>query len=250
VKIAVCMKQVPDTEAKIKVSGDGKSVDLEGVELVVNPYDEFAVEEALKTKEKVGEGEVVIVCYGQSKASTSIRTCLAMGADRAVFLKDDSPRQDPTAVATALAQVLKEIGPDLILFGKQAVDDDNAQVGPMVAELLGMPSVTAISKFDLEGMSAKVEREVEGGTEVWEVTLPAVVTAHKGLNEPRYASLKGIMAAKKKPIEEKEPVLGEDRSTIEKFEAPPEREGGKIVGEGKEAVAELVRLLKEEAKIL
>ena len=186
-KIVVCMKQVPDTEAKIKIAPDNKAVDVEGIELVVNPYDEFAVEEALKIKENLGEGEVFIVCYGPAKASTSIRTCLAMGADKAVFLKDDSPRQDPVVIAEALAAAVKEIGPDLILFGKQAVDNDNSQVGPMVAEFLNLPSVTAISKVELSGTTAKVEREVEGGTEVWTVALPAVLTAHKGLNEPRYA---------------------------------------------------------------
>ncbi len=173
-----------------------------------------------------------------------------MGADRGVLLKADRIPADALAVAQALAAELKDGGYDLVLFGKMAVDDYNHGVGPMVAELLGLPCVTAISKLELEGGKGVAEREIEGGVEVVEFALPAVLTAEKGLNTPRYPALKGIMAAKKKPIEVKPAALGEARVAVTALALPPDRKAGRIVGEGPDAVTELVRLLRTEAKVL
>jgi electron transfer flavoprotein beta subunit len=248
-KQVVCVKQVPDTETRVKVGPDGKGLDPAGVTWVLNPYDEFAVEEALRQREKQGEGEVIAISLGGPGVQTTLRSALALGADRAIHLRAEGA-SDPLAVARALAAELKGLGADLVWFGKQAVDDDQAQVGPMVAELLELPCATAIATLTLEGGRARVEREVEGGREVVELELPAVLTADKGLNEPRYASLKGIMAAKKKPIEEKPAALGEPRLEILALELPAPRKAGRVVGQGAAAVAELVRLLREEAKAL
>jgi len=241
-KQVVCVKQVPDTETRVKVGPDGKGLDPAGVTWVLNPYDEFAVEEALRQREKQGEGEVIAISLGGPGVQTTLRNALALGADRAIHLRADGT-SEPLAVARALAA-------ELVWFGKQAVDDDQAQVGPMVAELLELPCATAISTLALEGGRARVEREIEGGREVVELELPAVLTADKGLNEPRYASLKGIMAAKKKPIEEKPASLGEPRLEILALELPAPRKAGRVVGQGVGAVDELVRLLREEAKAL
>ncbi len=246
----VCIKQVADTETRVKVGSDGKTLDPAGVSWILNPYDEFALEQALQIKEKLGAGEVVVMSLGGARVLTTLRNALAMGADRAVHLKTDVPQPDPLAVARALAGELKAMRPQLIWLGKQAVDDDQAQAGPMVAELLGHPCVSVVARMELEGSKATVEREIEGGREVVEVSLPAVFTADKGLNEPRYASLKGIMAAKKKPIEEKTAALGEPALEIVAMAMPKARAAGRVVGSGAGAVAELVRLLREEAKVI
>jgi len=249
-KLIVCIKQVPDTETRIKIGPDNRSIDLTDVNFVVNPYDEYAIEEALRIKERLGEGEVTVISLGPERTTSAIRTALAMGADNAVLLKTEDQPVDPYSTAQALADVLRGMEYDLILFGKQAVDDDNAQVGPMVAELLGLPCVTVVTKLEISDGKIRAQREVEGGLEVVEAPLPAVITAQKDLNEPRYTSLRGIMMAKKKTIEEREPSLPDSKIKILKMEYPPAREAGKIVGEGKEAVPELVRLLREEAKVI
>ena len=249
-KIAVCVKRVPDTEARVKIGVGGKAVDETGVKFVLNPYDEFAVEEALRRKEQAGTGEVVIVCLGPAAAQETIRTALAMGADRGVLLQADAIPADGFEVAKALAAELRPGGYDLILFGKMAVDDYNQQVGPMVAELLDLPCVTSIVHLDLTAGAGVAEREIEGGVEVVEFPLPAVLTAEKGLNEPRFPALKGIMAAKKKPLETKPVALGAGGVEVVALTTPAERTAGKIVGEGAAAVPELVRLLREEAKVI
>ncbi len=249
-KIAVCIKRVPDSETRVKISSDGKSLDEAGVKFILNPYDEFAVEEALRRKEREGAGEVVIVSLGPVAAQETIRSALAMGADRGVLLQADSIPADGLEVAKALAGELKDGGYDLILFGKMAIDDYNHQVGPMVAELLGLPCVTAVAHLEIEGGKGIADREIEGGVEVVEFPLPAVLTTDKGLNEPRYPALKGIMAAKKKPLDAKPTPLGVGGLEILAMTPPPERKEGRIVGEGAAAVAELVRLLREEAKVL
>ena len=194
----VCVKQVPDTETRVKVAADGRNLDPAGVTWVLNPYDEYAVEQALRVRDQQGGGEVVAVSVGGAGVQSALRNVLALGADRAIHLRTDATAPDPLSLARALAAELRGLGAGLVWFGKQAVDDDQAQVGPMTAELLGLPCATVAAAFALEGEKATVEREIEGGREVVELTLPAVVTAEKGLNEPRYASLKGIMAAKKK----------------------------------------------------
>jgi electron transfer flavoprotein beta subunit len=250
VKIAVCIKRVPDTETRVKPAADGKSLDEAGVKFILNPYDEFAVEEALQRKEKAGAGEVVVYCVGPAAGQETIRTALAMGADRGVLLQADRIPADGLEVANALAAELKSGAYDLVLFGKMAVDDYNHQVGPMVAQLLDLPCVTAVSHLTIEGTSGTAEREIEGGVEVVTFPLPAVVTAEKGLNEPRYPALKGIMAAKKKPLEVKPVTFGAGGVEVIAMTQPAERAAGRIVGEGAAAVPELVRLLREEAKVL
>src|SRR5690349_8699960 len=238
----VCVKQVADTETRVKVGADGKSLDPAGVTWILNPYDEFAVEQALRVRGKAGAGEVVVISMGGAGVATTLRNALAMGADRAIHLKSEAAA-DSLSVARALAAEVGALAPRLVWLGKQAVDDDAAQVGPMLAELLRVPAVTAIATFELDGEKATVEREIEGGREVVEVQLPALFTADKGLNEPRYASLKGIMAAKKKPIEEKPAALGESGLDVVSLALPPVRSAGRVVGQGLDGVAELVRVL-------
>jgi electron transfer flavoprotein beta subunit len=245
----VCIKQVPDTETRIKVASDGRSIDPGGVTWIMNPYDEFAVEQALLIKEKLGAGEVIVASLGGPGVQTTLRNALAMGADRAIHLRIDAAL-DPLGVARALAAEIRPLGAAIVWFGKQAVDDDAAQVGPMVAELLGVPCVTSIATFQLDGTTARVEREVEGGREVIEAALPAVFTTDKGLNQPRYASLKGIMAAKKKPIDDRPVAAAAAALEVVALELPPPRKAGRVVGEGPGAVRELVKALREEAQVI
>jgi len=249
-KIAVCIKRVPDSETRVKIAADGKSLDEAGVKFVLNPYDEFAVEEALRRKEKAGAGEVAVFCLGPAAAQETIRTALAMGADRGVLLSVDKIPADPLESAKVLAAELKSSSWDLILFGRMAIDDYNTQVGTLVAELLDLPCVSAVSHLDIEGTKGVAEREIEGGIEVVDFPLPAVLTTDKGLNEPRYPALKGIMAAKKKPLDIKPVQPGAGTLEIAALTPPPARKEGRIVGEGAGAVGELVRLLREEAKVL
>ena len=249
-KIAVCIKRVPDTETKVRIGGSGTAIDEAGVKFILNPYDEYAVEEALQRKEKAGAGEVVVISLGPDAAQETMRTALAMGCDRGVLLKADAIPADGLAVAKALAAELRDGGYDLVLFGKMAVDDYNHQVGIMVAELLGLPAVTAAVKLGIADGKVVAERETEGGIEVLECALPAVVTCDKGLNTPRYPALKGIMAAKKKTVDVKPAALGNVRLSVTSLAMPPERKAGRIVGEGPDAVSELVRVLRQEAKVL
>lgn len=247
-KIAVCVSHVPDTAAKINITGDGKGIDQTGVTYVVNPYDEFAIEEALKTKEKSG-GDTVAISLGGDANKETLRKALAMGIDNAVLLKDDSYR-DSLSVAKALAEEIKSQNAELVFFGKQSVDFDNSVVGQMVAELLGYNCISVVVDFKLEGNKVIAEREIEGGKEVVETLLPAIITAQKGLNEPRYASLKGIMAAKKKVIEEKPAANAANFVDVVTMKRPAPKQAGKIVGTDATAVPELIRLLHEEAKVI
>ncbi len=247
--ISVCVKRVPDTETRIRVGGDGTSIDPGGVKYVVSPYDEFAVEAALRLKEAQGAGEVVTVSLGDEAGQDVLRTTLAMGADRAVLLKGEVT-PDGLATAKALAAELEGHDAPLVLLGVKAADDDQQQVGPMLATLMGRPCATAVSSFQVEGDTVRCRREVEGGTELVELPLPAVLTITKGEYEPRYASLKGIMAAKKKPLEIRDAAAAPSRIRVESMELPPERSAGRIVGEGPDAVPELVRILREEANVL
>ena len=245
----MCVKRVPDSATRVKIGSDGKSIDPSGVKYVLNPYDEFALEEAIRLKEEAGEGSVTVITLGPEEAVETLRQALAMGADDAVLLKaDGSP--DGLAVARALAGEIEGREFDLLFFGKQAIDDDNMQVPLMVAELLEIPCATVVVDVEVGDGAVRVRREVEGGHESVEMSLPAAIGAQKGLNEPRYASLKGIMAAKKKPLEEKEVELAEPRVTLLGLEEPPPPKAGEIVGEGPEAVPELVRKLREEAGVL
>ena len=257
-KIVVCVKYVPDTAIKMKIAGDGKAVDLTGVAYVVNPYDEFAVEEALKIKEKLG-GEVIVVGAGAEAATQGLRTCLAMGADSAVLVKDDGlENADSFVTGTVLAKVCRTLAPDLIIFGKHAIGVDNGQVPSVVAEQLDIPQVSVVTKLEITEKAFSAERDIEGAQEVIEGSLPVVITAQKGLNTPRLASLKGIMAAKKKTITIQSPSdLGltadelKPRVAVELITMPPSRPPGKILkGEVAETVPQLVKLLHEEAKVI
>lgn len=248
-QIAVCLKRVPDTTTKIVIGADGKSIDEAGVKFVANPYDEFALEEALKLKEQAGTGETVVYSLGGDAAQETIRTGLAMGIDRGVLLRS-AGSADGLEVARALAVELRGSSFDLILFGKMAVDDYNHQVGPMVAELLGVPCITSVAHLKIENGMVEAEREIEGGIEVATCSLPAVLTCEKGLNNPRLPSLKGIMAAKKKPLEVKPVDVGAGSLITISLRLPPERKPGQIVGEGPDAVPVLVNLLRTEAKVL
>jgi electron transfer flavoprotein beta subunit len=249
VRIAVCLKRVPDTTTKIVLSPDGKSIDEAGVKFVPNPYDEYALEEALKLREAAGTGETVVYSLGADAAQETIRSALAMGFDRGVHLQA-AGTADGLEVARALAAELKGSSYDLILFGKLAVDDCNHQVGVMVAELLGLPCITAVAHLTVGNGALEAEREVEGGTEVAAAPLPAVLTCDKGLNTPRLPSLKGIMAAKKKPLDVKPVPVGGGTVTALGLSLPAERKAGQIVGEGADAVPALIRLLREEAKVI
>ena len=250
-KIAVCIKRVADMETRFRVAPSGKAVDESGVKFDMGDFDSYAVEVALQLKEKRGTGEVVAVSLGPDSAQEVLRKAMSMGADRAVQLKADGVPADSSAIARALAAELGPGGYDLIFFGKTALDSAAGVVGPMTAELLNLPCVTAASQLDVGDGRGTARRELEGAAEVLEFPLPAVVTIDEGIARPRYPSLKGIMAAKKKPLEVRPAQLPADqRVTIAKMELPPERAAGRIVGEGAAAVSELVRLLRTEAKVL
>ncbi|HPR64109.1 MAG TPA: electron transfer flavoprotein subunit beta/FixA family protein [Thermoanaerobaculia bacterium] len=253
--ILVCMAQVPATDIKAKIASDGKSLDTADVKFVINPYDEFAIEEALRTREKSG-GEVTLISIGPDRVPSGLREGLALGADKAVHIQSAGGYMDAFNVARALSAQIKTMAHDLIFMGKIGVGYDQHQVGAMVAELLGLPHVAAAVHLELQEGKAVAKREIEGATEVMELPVPAVITTEKGLNEPRYASLKGIMAAKKKPIDtvpleslvpDAKPIL-----VIESMELPPAKQRGKLIDAEDPAAAakELVRLLKEEAKVL
>ena len=249
-KIAVCIKRVPDMETRFKIAASGTAVDEAGLKYDMSDFDGYAVETALQLNEKQGPGETVVISLGPDVVQEQLRKALSMGADRAVQLKADRVPADGLAIARALAAELEGGGYDLILFGRQAVDSANATVGPMTAELLGLPCATAVSTLEIANGRGRARRELEGAAEIVEFSLPAVVSVDEGMPRARYPSLKGIMAAKKKPLEVKPAQLGEERITIQKMELPPERAAGRIVGEGPAAVPELVRLLHTEAKVL
>ena len=249
-KIAVCIKRVLDMESRFRIAADKASVDETGLKFDISDFDLYAIEAALQLKEKAGQGEVVIISLGPDAAQETIRKALSMGADRGILLKADRIPFDPFAIASALAAELGSGGYDLILFGKLSIDSANQATGPIVAELLDLPCVTAISKLDVTDKKGTARRELEGAAETVEFPLPAVLTIDEGMNKPRLPSLKGIMGAKKKPIESKPAALGESRVTVATMELPPERSGGRIIGEGAAAVPELVRLLETEAKVL
>jgi len=251
VKILVSVKRVPDPETIVKIGPDGASIATENVKWVINPFDEIAIEEALRVKEKVPGTDVILLSIGQKTSQEQLRTGLAMGADRAVLVLTDQVLE-PLAIARVVQKIVEGEKPDLVLLGKQAIDDDSNCVGQMVAELLGWPQATFASKVELAGdqKSAHVTREVDGGLETLAVPLPAIVTADLRLNEPRYASLPGIMKARKKELKEI-PVadLGVDvspRVKVVKLETPPKRVGGRKVG----SVQDLVKVLHDEAKVI
>ena len=248
-KICVCVKRVPATTTRVVVGAD-KQLDPTGVEFELNPYDEFAVEQALQVKE-AGEGSVTAISFGSADSKKELQKVLAMGADDAVLLTNDAaPHVDGATTAKVLADELQAAGAQLIFFGKQAVDRDQHGVGPAVATRLGMPCITEVVKFELQGDQVVCEREIEGGRETVTAPLPCAITCQKGLNEPRFASLKGIMAAKKKPLEMKDVSLEGAAVEVVDMALPPERPAGRIIGEGPDAVPALIEALRNEAKVL
>jgi electron transfer flavoprotein beta subunit len=265
VKIGVLIKQVPDTETKIRIGPDGTDIVRDGIKYVMNPYDEYAVEQALKVKEAVGgDSSVTAVSLGPARVAEVLRTALAMGADRALHLKDDAfEGGDAIAAAKALAAALRPEAFDLVFTGKMAIDDNASCVPAAVAELIDVPCVGLVHAFELgpDGKSATVRRRVDGGEQVVACSLPAIFTCEKGLNEPRYASLTGIMKAKKKTIEEKNAAalglaaadVGKAGSGVRlgKLLPLPERGACKFVdGDAREQARKLVELLRHEAKVI
>jgi electron transfer flavoprotein beta subunit len=250
VKIAVCIKRTPDSESRFRIAASGAAIDETGLKFDMDDFAGYGVEAALQLNEKAGGGETVVYALGPDNVQESLRKAMSMGADRAVHLKVDTVPVDGIAVARALAAELKSGGYDLVLFGKHAFDTSAGVVGTAVAELLGVPCVTAASQLSVANGKGTARRELEGAAELVEFPLPAVVTIDEGVARPRYPSLKGIMAAKKKPLEIKAAQLGPVRVTVAKAELPPDRPAGRILGEGAAAVPELVRLLQTEAKVL
>jgi electron transfer flavoprotein beta subunit len=250
-KIVACIKRVPATETQAKVAAGGKGLEPAGVEYMLSFYDELAVEEALRTKEKLGAGEVIVLTLGPSEARKEVIECLAKGADRGIVLVDPNwSARDARSTAKLLAAKIQELGADLVFTGRVATDTDSAAVGPMIATLLGYGCVTDVVKFSVAGTNAQAERESEAGIENYAVALPAVITCQKGLNEPRYAGLKGIMAAKKKPLEEAAIQDVANQIAVERAELPAPRKEGRIVGTGAAAVPALIEALRKEAQLL
>ena len=259
-KIAVIVKQVPDTETRANLGATG--LETAGVKFILNPYDEFAIEEAIKTRDKL-KGEVFVISLGPDRVVEALRTALAMGCDNGIQVQvseDDYKKCDSYVIAKALAEALKQKGAfDIIFAGKQAIDDDAFAVPQMIGEFLGLPRATVVTKLEIsaDGKSAKANRAIEGGAEeVIEISLPAIVAAHKGLNTPRYASLPGIMKAKQKKIDVL-PIAslgtGPQESKVEyiSFELPPERKAGqKFTGTPEELAQKLVHALRNEAKVI
>jgi electron transfer flavoprotein beta subunit len=246
--ILVLLKRVPDTASKIKVAADGMAIDPAGVEFVINPYDEIAIEQAIQLKE-AGGGNITVLCLGPKVATKEIRTALAMGADDGILLVDETPGRDAVSTANALAAAAKDVEYDLVLAGWKSVDTDDGAVAHLLAAKLGIPCVTLITKLEAGDGQVVAHREVEGVTEVVEVKLPAMLTTQKGLVEPRYTSLKGIMMAKRKKIDERAAEAGEPKIRILSMTPPPPRQEGRIIGEGADAVPALVQALSDEQKL-
>ena len=249
-KIVACVKRVPTTEAQAKLGADGLSLDPSAWQYMLSFYDELALEEALKTKEKLG-GDVCVLTLGPSEASKEVRECLARGADTGVILKDADPSsRDARSTAKALAAKVRALGAELVFTGRVATDRDNAAVGPMLATYLGWACVSEVIALELTASGGTAKRETEHGVETVAFSLPAVITCNKGLNEPRRASLKGIMGAKAKPIAEEAPERVENQMVVLKVELPAARKAGRIVGEGAAAVPALIAALRTEAQVL
>jgi electron transfer flavoprotein beta subunit len=247
-KIIVCVSLVPDTTTKIKIGDSKKSIDEAGVSFVINPYDEFAVEEAVQLKEKNG-GDVTAISFGTEKYKEAIKKAFQMGADAGILIKSDDAF-DSYTVAKNLADAIKDLNPDIILFGKQSIDFDGSQIPSMVGELLNIPSVNVVTKLEINGDKATAEREVEGGKEIIEAKLPVIIGTQKGINNPRYPNLKSIMASKSKPITEKPPTYTGNKSEVTEMHLPQVKSKGKILSDGAASVPELVKLLREEAKVV
>lgn len=247
--ILVCVSRVPDTAAKIKVSSDNKSLDTAGVKFILNPYDEYALEEAIQLKEKNG-GELTVVTVADDSATDILRTALAMGADKAIHIKANQLEKDSFFVAKNISNVAKELNPDIIFLGKQSIDFDSFQMSAMLGGLLDLPSVDVVSKLEYSDNSISGEKDIEGGKVSFESSLPAVISVQKGIKEPRYPKLPQIMKAKKKPIEDRDAEETALRTELVEMAIPEKNRAGKILTDSEADINELVRLLHEEAKVI
>ncbi len=247
--VVVCLKRVPDTETKVRIAADGKSLDVSGVQWIMAPYDEIAVEKALQLRDAGGGGAVTVVSVGPQEAGKELRTALAMGADKAIHVVTPAAG-DASATAKALADAIRGSKFDLLLCGKQATDEDDAAVGPMLAALLDLPFVAFATGIEVNNGIAAVRREIDGEVEVLEVDLPAVLTAQKGLAEPRLPGLKGIMAAKKKPLEERPLAAAASATEVRSLSLPPGRAGCTKVPATREGMAQLLKSLRNDRGVL
>lgn len=246
--ILVCISLVPDTTSKIAVGSDGKSLNPQGIKFILNPYDEFAIEAGLRLKEKHG-GSLTTVTVGSTASKEILQRALAMGSDTAVLINDPSA-SDSFCVAQSIADLAKETQPDVVFFGRQSIDYDSFVVPSMVAELLDWPSITMVSSLSIDGTAVQAERDVEGGKETVTASLPCVLSAQKGLNEPRYPKLPDIMKAKSKPVAERAPSNAAARVEVVGMELPDNKRLNKILGDTEADINELVRMLHEEAKVI
>ena len=246
--ILVCISQVPDTTAKIQVSGDGKSIEKTGIKFILNPYDEFAIEEGLRLRERFG-GTVTALTVGPETSKEILRTALAMGVDKAGIVKTDDIL-DSYNVAENIADYAKSISPDLVIFGRQSIDFDSSGMAPMVAEMLDLPSISVVSSWNIENNAITAERDIEGGKEVLTCSVPCVISAQKGLNDPRYPKLPDIMKAKSKPIEEIASCHGSALVSLTSMALPSSKRVGMIVGDSEAEIASVVTALHEQAKVI
>lgn len=244
--ILVGISQVPDTTAKIVVASSGSQIDASGIKFICNPYDEYAIEEGLRLREKHG-GTVTVVTCGPDSAKDVLRTALAMGADKAILVKDPA-KGDSFTIASSIAAVATSTQADIVILGRQSIDYDSFQMAPTVAELMNQPSISMVSKLEVDGTAVRAERDVEGGKEQLESSLPCVISVQKGINDPRYPKLPDIMKAKSKPIEEVAPAAAESRTETVAMEIPSAKRRQTILGSEDADIAEFVRLLHEEAK--
>lgn len=246
--ILVCISQVPDTTAKIQVSGDGKSIEKTGIKFILNPYDEFAIEEGLRLRERFG-GTVTALTVGPETSKEILRTALAMGVDKAGIVKTDDIL-DSYNVAENIAGYAKSISPDLVIFGRQSIDFDSSGMAPMVAEMLDLPSISVVSSWNIENNAITAERDIEGGKEVLTCSVPCVISAQKGLNDPRYPKLPDIMKAKSKTIEEIASCHGSALVSLTSMALPSSKRVGMIVGDSEAEIASVVTALHEQAKVI
>ena len=247
-KILVCISQVPDTTTKVAVGDGGTSINPQGVKFILNPYDEFAIEEGLKLREQHG-GEVTTCTVAGDTGKEILRTALAMGSDKAVLITDEA-RGDSFSVASDIVALAKEIEPDVVLFGRQSIDFDSFKLPSMVAELLDWPNVSMASSLTIDGTNVTAERDIEGGKENVTATLPCVISAQKGLNEPRYPKLPDIMKAKSKPIDTRDSVGAGARVETISMTLPDSNRLNKVLGDSEADINELVRMLHEDAKVI
>jgi electron transfer flavoprotein beta subunit len=247
--VLVCVSRVPDTATRIAVASSGKAIDTNAVKYILNPYDEFAIEEGLRLVEKNG-GEVTVITVGTEANIEVLRNALAMGAEKAILVKTANDEFDSYFVANSIANVVKELNPEIVLLGRQSIDYDSYQITSLVGELADLPSISVVSKLDINGNNVTAERDIEGGKEVLETTLPCVISVQKGINEPRFPKLPQIMKAKQKPIDTRDGGSTSNLVEIVGMDIPSKARVGKILGDSDVDIQELVRLLREEAKVI